>query len=88
MRWGGRGCCQTNQTRLEGVKRVIIREYRPSDCKYLAELFYQTVHSINAKDYTDESGIIRAISEELVKIINTWKAVDKYVKININAEHW
>lgn len=33
---------------------MIIREYRPSDCKYLAELFYQTVHSINAKDYTDE----------------------------------
>ena len=33
---------------------MIIREYRPSDCKYLAELFYQTVHSINAKDYTDQ----------------------------------
>ena len=35
-------------------KNVTIREYRPSDCKYLAELFYQTIHSINAKDYTDE----------------------------------
>lgn len=33
---------------------MIIREYRPSDCKHLVELFYQTVHSINAKDYTDE----------------------------------
>ena len=33
---------------------VIIRKYLPSDCKYLAELFYQTVHSINAKDYTEE----------------------------------
>ena len=33
---------------------MIIREYLPSDCKYLAELFYQTVHAINAKDYTDE----------------------------------
>ena len=33
---------------------MIIREYLPSDCKHLAELFYQTVHSINAKDYTDE----------------------------------
>lgn len=39
---------------MEGVKNVIIRKYRPSDCKHLAELFYQTVHSINAKDYTDE----------------------------------
>lgn len=45
---------KTNQVRLEGVKNVIIREYRSSDCKYLAELFYQTVHSINAKDYTDQ----------------------------------
>lgn len=33
---------------------MIIREYRPSDCKHLVELFYQTVYSINAKDYTDE----------------------------------
>ena len=33
---------------------MIIREYLPSDCKHLAELFYQTVHSINAKDYTDQ----------------------------------
>lgn len=31
-----------------------IREYRTSDCKQLAELFYDTVHSINAKDYTEE----------------------------------
>ena len=25
-----------------------------SDCKQLADLFYQTVHSVNAKDYTKE----------------------------------
>ena len=31
-----------------------LREYRPSDCEQLAELFYQTVHSVNAKDYTKE----------------------------------
>ena len=30
------------------------REYTPSDCAQLAELFYQTVHSVNAKDYTQE----------------------------------
>lgn len=33
---------------------MVIRKYLPSDCKCLAELFYQTVHSINAKDYTEE----------------------------------
>jgi len=29
-----------------------LREYQPSDCEQLAELFYQTVHSVNVKDYT------------------------------------
>lgn len=33
---------------------MIIREYRPADCKELAELFYHTVHIVNAKDYTKE----------------------------------
>ena len=27
---------------------MIIRRYRPSDCGHMAELFYQTVHSVNA----------------------------------------
>lgn len=31
-----------------------IREYHPSDCKKLTELFYNTVHIVNAKDYTKE----------------------------------
>ena len=30
------------------------REYRSSDCEELAELFYHTVHTVNAKDYTEE----------------------------------
>lgn len=29
-----------------------LRKYQPSDCKELVELFYNTVHTINAKDYT------------------------------------
>ena len=31
-----------------------LRRYTPTDCKELAELFYQTVHHVNAKDYTEE----------------------------------
>lgn len=31
-----------------------IRNYQPEDCKKLTELFYDTVHTINAKDYTEE----------------------------------
>lgn len=33
---------------------MIIREYQPSDCKALAQLFYNTVHTVNAQDYTKE----------------------------------
>lgn len=31
-----------------------IRKYQSSDCKALADLFYHTVHTVNAKDYTKE----------------------------------
>lgn len=31
-----------------------LRNYKPEDCKYLAELFYDTVHFVNVKDYTVE----------------------------------
>lgn len=31
-----------------------IRRYQPSDCEDLARLFYDTVHRVNAKDYTEE----------------------------------
>ena len=32
----------------------MLRQYRPSDCPALAALFYDTVHSVNAADYTRE----------------------------------
>lgn len=31
-----------------------IREYQPEDCKVFAELFYDTVHSVNARHYTQQ----------------------------------
>lgn len=31
-----------------------LRRYRASDCDKMAELFYQTVHCVNARDYTKE----------------------------------
>lgn len=34
--------------------KMIIRSYVSADCEEIAELFYQTVHAVNAKDYTDE----------------------------------
>lgn len=31
-----------------------IRDYQPSDCAALAELFYDTVHRVNARDYSPQ----------------------------------
>ena len=31
-----------------------LRPYRPEDCRALAELFYDTVHTVNARDYAPE----------------------------------
>ena len=31
-----------------------LRRYRASNCDKMAELFYQTVHCVNARDYTKE----------------------------------
>jgi len=33
---------------------MILRRYQSSDCEQLAALFYDTVHSVNAKDYDEE----------------------------------
>lgn len=34
--------------------KMVIRKYQPCDCKELTELFYHTVHTVNARDYTKE----------------------------------
>lgn len=31
-----------------------LRKYRPADCRILAELFFDTVHTINIRDYSRE----------------------------------
>lgn len=33
---------------------MTVRRYKPSDCKLITELFYDTVHTVNAADYTKE----------------------------------
>ena len=33
---------------------MLLRQYQPSDCKTLAELFFHTVHTVNSKDYSDK----------------------------------
>lgn len=36
------------------MTNLIIRPYLNSDCEAVSKLFYETVHSVNAKDYTQE----------------------------------
>lgn len=56
---------------------MIIREYISSDCEQLAELFFQTVHTVNAKDYIKEQ-------------LNVWATgnVDLSVWNNSFLEHY
>lgn len=46
---------------------MLIREYQPSDCKELTALFYNTVHTVNAKDYTKEQLDAWATGQENLK---------------------
>ena len=34
--------------------QMVIREYESGDLRFLAELFCETVHAVNARDYTEE----------------------------------
>ena len=49
---------------------MIIREYISSDCEQLAELFFQTVHTVNAKDYIKEQLNVWAIGNVDLSIWN------------------
>lgn len=40
-----------------------IRKYQQSDCRTLTELFYNTVHIVNARDYTKEQLNVWATGE-------------------------
>jgi len=42
------------KTREHRRIKMEIRAYRPSDCETLTKLFYNTVHTVNARDYTKE----------------------------------
>ncbi|MBC5997650.1 GNAT family N-acetyltransferase [Romboutsia ilealis] len=45
-----------------------IREYKTSDCNEIADLFYNTVHYINSKDYTEEQLNVWAVHKDYQNI--------------------
>lgn len=44
-----------------------IRRYKNEDCKTVSKLFYETVHSVNAKDYTAEQLSVWANNADSLK---------------------
>ena len=46
---------------------MIIRQYKNEDCDTVAKLFYETVHSVNAKDYTAEQLSVWANNADSLK---------------------
>ncbi|OMC75797.1 GNAT family N-acetyltransferase [Paenibacillus odorifer] len=51
-----------------------IRAYRESDLSQIVSLFYETVHSVNKQDYSQEQLDAWAPKEEEALKLNTWRA--------------
>ena len=51
--------------------QINIRPYRRSDCPKLAKLFYDTIHTVNASDYTNEQ--LNALADGRTDLIK-WNA--------------
>ena len=43
-----------HKRKFSEANKLIIRKYKSSDCEQIARLFFETVHSVNAKDYSPE----------------------------------
>ncbi|GHV07580.1 acetyltransferase [Campylobacterota bacterium] len=61
---------------------MVIRKYRSSDCNAIVQLFYDTVHSVNAKDYTNEQLGVWATGSEDVEEWNA-KFLESYAVVAV-----
>lgn len=62
-----------------------IKEYKPIYCEEMAELFYNTVHTINAKDYTIQQRKVWATGEVDLVAWNT-SFLKNYTLIAVEGE--
>lgn len=57
-----------DSTKEGSIRRVpfafIVRNYREEDCREILHLFFHTVHTINAKDYTEDQLYVWATGKE------------------------
>lgn len=51
------------RTKMDG--EIVIRPYTETDAPYLAAIFYNTIHKVNMKDYTEEQLNVWAPSSSL-----------------------
>lgn len=61
---------------------MLIREYKTLDCKELAELFYNTVHSVNSKDYNEKQLNVWATNKMNLKEFNN-SLIENYTLVAI-----
>ena len=61
---------------------MLIREYKPLDCKELAELFYNTVHSVNSKDYNEKQLNVWATNKMNLEEFNN-SLIEHYTLVTI-----
>lgn len=60
-----------SEKELVNENTLCIREYKSTDCSEIISLFYDTVHGVNAKDYTEEQVNAWATGNEDPDIWNT-----------------
>lgn len=65
---------------------MIIRQYKNEDCDTVAKLFYKTVHSVNAKDYTAEQLSAWANNADSLKIRRDYLLKQYTLIAEINGE--
>ncbi len=65
---------------------MIIRQYKNEDCDIVSKLFYETVHSINAKDYTAEQLSVWANNADSLKIRRDYLLKQFTLIAEINGE--
>lgn len=58
---------------------MLIRKYQNSDCAELAKLFYNTVHIVNAKDYTKEQ--LDAWSTEQIDLVEWDRSLQEHYSL-------
>ena len=65
---------------------MIIRQYKNEDCDIVSKLFYETVHSVNAKDYTTEQLSVWANNADSLKVRRNYLIEQCTLIAEINGE--